>query len=181
MIISFSGNLGSGKSGVAKRLAKELGWPYYGMGKLRRKMAEEIGMTLAEYNKLGETDSSTDLEVDEYQTKLGKTQDNFIIDGRTSWYFIPHSIKIFLKVKLEIGAERIFKDLKDRNEDTNLKTIDDVVKSMQDRVASDTIRYKKYFDINVYNESHYDFVLDTTDLTEEDVFAKVWAYINQLI
>lgn len=54
------------------------------------------GMTLAEYNKLGETDPSTDIEVDEYQKKLGETEDNFIIEGRTSWHFIPHSLKFLL-------------------------------------------------------------------------------------
>ena len=66
MIISISGNHGSGKSTVAKKLAEHLSWPRYYMGGLRREAAARRGMSLGEYNKLGESDPRTDLEVDEY-------------------------------------------------------------------------------------------------------------------
>lgn len=121
MIISFSGVPGAGKSTIAKMLAQKLGWPRYYMGGLRRQKAKERGMTLEEYNKLGETDPSTDLEVDRYQEKLGKEKDDFIIEGRTSWYFIPHSLKIYLDVDLNKGSERIYWQLKDKNNNKNGK------------------------------------------------------------
>jgi len=178
MIVSFGGSIGSGKSGIAKRLASELDWPYYDMGDLRRQLAKERGMTLEEFNKLGETDPKTDTDVDEYQSKLGKENDNFVITGRTSWYFIPHSLKLFMKVDPHVGAERVFKNLSDRNEAHNLKNVEDVLKANERRIISDKLRYKKYFDIDVYDESHYDWVLDTSNLTEDKVFAKVWDYIK---
>jgi len=56
MIISISGTPGAGKGTLAKNLAAELGWPVFSMGDLRRQAAARRGMTLAEYNKLGETD-----------------------------------------------------------------------------------------------------------------------------
>lgn len=173
MIISFGGSIGSGKSGLTRRLSEKLGWPAYDIGDIRRKIAAERGMTLEEYNKLGEKDPSTDLEVDEYQTRLGKEQDNFIISGRTSWYFIPHSIKIFLKVDPKIGAQRVFKDLQGRNEGGDLRSVEDVVAANIRRVASDQKRYQQYFNIDVYNEANYDYVIDTSDITEEEAFAKV--------
>ena len=111
MIISLGGTPGSGKTTIAKLLAQKLNWPHYYMGALRRQKAKKRGLTLAEYNKLGETDPITDTEVDEYQTQLGKTKDNFIIEGRTSWHFIPHSLKIYLIVDEQTGAERIFNNL----------------------------------------------------------------------
>ncbi|NUM42573.1 MAG: AAA family ATPase, partial [Leptospiraceae bacterium] len=98
MIISISGAHGSGKSTVAQMLAKKLFWPRYYIGGLRREAAKKRGLTLAEYNALGETDPTTDTEVDEYQRQLGLSSDNFIIEGRTSWYFIPHSFKVYLDV-----------------------------------------------------------------------------------
>ena len=119
MIISISGAHGSGKSTLAKELAKKLGWPRYYMGGLRREAAEKKGLTLAEYNKLGENNPETDKEVDEYQRELGKTQDNFIIEGRTSWYFIPHSLKIYLDTSAEVGAQRIWKDIIEKGERKN--------------------------------------------------------------
>ena len=107
MIITISGMPGSGKTTVAKLLAKRLGYEHYSMGDLRGKMAMERGISIDELNKLGEKESWTDKEADDYQKKLGETEDNFVTDGRTGFHFIPHSRKIFLKVDLRIGAERI--------------------------------------------------------------------------
>jgi len=179
MIISFGGSIGSGKSGIAKRLAEKLGWPLYDMGDVRRRMAQEREMTLEEFNKLGESDPRTDTEVDEYQTKLGQAEDNFIIVGRTSWHFIPQSLKIFLKAKPEIGAARVFKSLQGRNEGRNLETIEAVLESNKKRVISDGLRYQKYFQIDVFDETNYDWVLDTSDLTEDDVFKAVLSFVQE--
>src|SRR4030042_2827527 len=105
MIISISGTPSSGKSTVAKMLAAKLSWPRFYIGGMRRERACELNMTLAEYNKWGETNPETDLSFDEYQKHLGETQDNFIIEGRTSWYFIPRSYKIFLDIDLKAAAK----------------------------------------------------------------------------
>jgi len=179
MIISFGGSIGSGKSGVARRIAEKLGWPYYDMGDIRRKLAAERGMTLEEFNTLGETDPKTDTDVDEYQVKLGKENDNFVITGRTSWHFIPHSLKLFLKVDPRIGAERVFRSLSGRNEADGLDSVDDVLAANQRRVESDRLRYKKYFNIDVYDESHYDVVIDTSAITQDEAFAKVCAILEE--
>jgi len=182
MIISLSGALGSGKSTIAQMLADKLAWPRYYMGGLRREAAKKRGMTLAEYNKLGETDPKTDQEVDYFQRDLGKNEDNFVIEGRTSWYFIPHSLKIYLDVSLEEGAKRIFSNLQrknDRNEDNNLNSWQDVVESNKTRFESDKIRYQKYYNIDVYDPKNYDFYLDTTELTPDQVFQITYDYVKE--
>ena len=182
MIISISGFHGSGKSTIAEMLAKKLNWPRYYMGGLRREAAQKRDLTLAEYNKLGEEDPSTDLEVDNYQKKLGEEKDNFIIEGRTSWFFIPHSLKIYLDVNKETGAERIFQHLKkenNRNEGKDLKTLQEVSRSVEERYLSDKKRYKKYFNIDVYNKENYDYYLDTSDLEIQEVFDKVFSFVSK--
>ncbi len=181
MIISISGTAGSGKSTVAKKLAEKLNWPCYYIGKMRREIARKQGLTLAEYNKLGEKTPATDLKVDNYQKKLGKIKDNFIIESRTSWYFTPHSLKIYLDVDEKVGAKRIFKELKgrhSRNEDKNLKTVADVLKSQRARKRSDKKRYAKYYKIDVYDKKNYDFVLNTTSLNKRQVFAKIYSFVR---
>jgi cytidylate kinase len=182
MIISINGPGGSGKSTLAKMLAQELGWPRYYIGGIRRKKAKAEGMTLAEYNKLGESDPSTDIEVDKYQRRLCKKEDNFVIEGRTSWLFIPHSIKIYLDVDKNIAAKRILADIKKRggrNEDKNLKTIADVKESLRKRLESDKRRYKKYYNVDVYDQKHYDLIIDTSKLNQEEIFNQVISYINK--
>jgi len=182
MIISLSGNMGSGKSTIAQMLADKLNWPRYYMGGLRREAAQKRGLTLAEYNKLGETDINTDQEVDEYQRELGKKEDNFVIEGRTSWYLIPHSLKIYLDVDSEEGAKRIFGSLQhknNRNEGNNLKTWQDVLASNKERMASDIKRYRQYYNIDVYDKKNYDFCLDTTNLTPKEVFSAVFKVVQE--
>ena len=184
MIISIGGYMGSGKSTIAKMLAEKLGWPRYYIGGLRREKARARGLTLAEYNQLGETDPATDFEVDEYQKKLGETEDNFIIEGRTSWHFIPQSLKIYLEVDKKISAKRIFNDLQkfaDRNEARKFDSEETVLNNILEREKSDRTRYQKYYQFDVYDPSHYDFVLNTTNLTAKEVFNKIWEFLQKTL
>lgn len=183
MIISISGTPGSGKSTLGKALAKQLNMKRYYIGGIRRDMAKKRGMTLAEYNKYGETHPETDMEVDkDFQEELGRTQDNFIIEGRTSWHFLPNSIKIFLDTDLKEAATRIYGSIRignrSRNEGDNLNSREAVYESLLKRIESDRKRYKKYYDIDVYDKSHYDFVLDTTHLSPKKTTAKILEYLE---
>lgn len=182
MIITIGGSMGSGKSVVSRKLAEKLNWPVYSMGNLRRQKAKERGMSLAEYNKMGEADSSTDLEIDLYQQELGASQDNFVIEGRTSWYFIPQSFKIFLDIDQQTGANHIWKDLQrgvERNEDGNLQSLNDVLNSIRKRIESDKLRYKTYFNIDVYDKTNYDLVIDTTDRSLDDVCEQIYQEVKK--
>ena len=182
MIISINGPAGSGKSTIAKMLAEKLGWTHYYVGGLFRDLAKKRGLTLLEYLKIGETDPAIDTEPDKYQEELGKKEDNFVIEGRTSWHFIPHSLKIYINVNPRVGSERIFSDLKhnfNRNEDRKLDTVEDVLDSNKRRFSSDNLRYKKYFNIEIHNLKNYDFVIDTSNLTKEESFNKVYEFVKK--
>lgn len=184
MIISLSGAQGSGKSTIAQELAKQLNWPRYDVGGIRRKIAQDKGLTLAEYNQLGESDPSTDLEVDDYQKELGEKEDNFIIEGRTSWYFIPHSFKIYLDVEQREGAKRILEHLQEdseRNEDRGITNEETMLKSLAKRAKSDAYRYRKYYNIDVHDKKHYDYILDTTNLNVEEVLQNILKEIKERI
>ena len=182
MIISFCGPAGSGKSTMAEMLARKLDWPRYYIGGIRRQKAAERGMTLAEYNKLGETSPETDIEVDEYQKKLGETEDNFIIEGRTSWHFIPHSLKIYIDVDELVGAERVFASLQEkneRNEDSELKTVADVLASHRKRKVSDTKRYKKYYNFDAHDRKNFDFIIDSSNQSKEESFDALYSFVKK--
>src|SRR5260221_8570041 len=147
MIISISGVPGSGKTSVAKLLAKQRGMTFYSMGGLRGKMALERGITIDELNRLGETDPTTDTSVDDYQRELGKKEDNFVIEGRLSWHFIPNSFKIFLGCDLHEAAKRIYgarKNETSRDDEPLYANVEQAEKDIANRMASDDLRYQKY-------------------------------------
>ncbi|MBU0722575.1 cytidylate kinase family protein [Patescibacteria group bacterium] len=181
MVITINGTPGSGKSTVAKKLAKKLNWPKFYGGNIRRMRAKSMGLTLAEYNKLGEQDARTDFEVDNYLKQAAKKHRNCVIESRTAWHLIPDSIKIYIDVDEKIGAQRVFAELKKhnkRNEDKNLHSVKEVLKSHKQRKLSDYKRYKKYYHFNLYNKNNYDFILDTTDLNKKQVFDQVYNYLK---
>lgn len=184
MIISFNGDEGSGKSTIAKLVSSELNYPRYYMGQIFRDMAAKRNLTLVEYLKLGETDPAIDKEVDDYLVELSQKERDFIIESRTAWYFVPQSLKIYLSVDEREGARRVFEELKKENQRNEIKgdfSLEDVLKKIQERRLTDDARYMKYYNIDIRDKNNYDFVLDTTNLSKEEVFSAVWKYIEEKI
>lgn len=180
MIITISGTPGSGKGTVGKLLAKKLHYRYYSIGDMRRAMAIERGMTLQEFNVLGERQAFTDHEVDAWQAKLGRTKDNLIVEGRTSFHFIPHSVKLFLKADLLEAARRIFHDpahVRRFEASQRYRTPQQLAHGLRHRIASDNRRYKKYYGLNIFLPRHYDLTIDTTNHTPEQTLRQILLFL----
>ena len=183
MVITISGTPGSGKSTLAKMLAAKLGYKHYYMGALFRQVAKKHDMKLRDLLELGEKQSWVDGEIDAYQKELGQKEDNFIIEGRTSFIMIPQSFKVFIVVDRKVGAERVFHHLKtatkERNEDYNLDSVEAVLASHQKRMATDTKRYFQYYKTAVFDPSNYDFVLNTTNININQAFEKLYKAVAE--
>lgn len=174
MIVTVSGLPGSGKSTVAKMLAARLGYRFFSMGDLRGKAALERGLTIDEFNALPE---NTDAVVDDYQKKLGETEDDLVVDGRISWHFIPRSVKVFLDVDPQVAAERIFaaKRGPGRGDEPAYRDVAHVRETLERRVASDAARYRALYGIDFADRSVYDLVVDTSAKTPEETLAAILA------
>lgn len=180
MIITIGGTPGSGKSTVAKKLARILKYPRLDLGGMKRGQALQHGMTLAEFNRRGERDRRFDAEIDDFQKKLGRTRAHCVVEGRLSFHFIPHALKIFLSATPRIGAQRIFRDVnlrKRKNEERGLTSLRAIEASIRRRMLSDRKRFKRYYRIDPFVRSHYDFFLDTSGLSEQEVYSIVLKYV----
>jgi CMP/dCMP kinase len=170
MIITISGKAGSGKSTVAKLVAKKLKLKHYSIGDLMRKLAKEKKISLIKLSKLAEKDKSIDLELDKKQIEL-REQDNFVIDGRLTAYFIPYAdLKVFLDCNDKVRAERILKDKRGEEKSNSIK---DLITKIKQREQSERKRYKNLYKIDYQEKKLYNMVIDTTDLGIKEVVEKI--------
>ncbi|MBR9690782.1 AAA family ATPase [Candidatus Woesearchaeota archaeon] len=172
MIITISGALGAGKSTVAKFVADSLKIRHHSTGDLMRDIALEHDMNLNQLSKIAEKEDWVDKELDEKQARLGTTEENFVIDARLGWHFIPNSIKVYLDVSNVIAAKRIWND-KENREDEDFKDFDDLLKKVEERKRSEIKRYKEYYKLNHHDKSNYDLVIDTTNKSAKEVAQEI--------
>jgi predicted cytidylate kinase len=181
MIITLGGLPGAGKSTIKNMLASELGLKAYSMGDMRGEMAKSRGLNIDQLNEIGLTDASTDTEVDEFQKTLGEEQDDFVIDGAMSWFFIPHSKKIYLAVDPTVAAERIFADRENnpnRTDEPDYASIEDTVKALAARASQNDARYKKWYGASYLDTKNYDLIIDTTKLSADEVLQQILTFIS---
>ena len=187
MIITIAGTAGSGKSTLAKNLIKKLDAKRIYVGGIRRELARSKGMTLEELNEYGKTHPETDVDVDKaaaIQAKALDKQDyTVIVEGRVQFHFLPESIKLYLTVDPLTAAKRIFTETKNqdakaaRNEET-YKSVEDLAIHITQRTAEDTKRFLKYYQLDDSDLKHYDLVLDTANITQEQALNKVLEFIK---
>ena len=176
MIITISGKAGSGKSTVAKAIAKEFKLKHYSIGDLMRKMAKERGISLLELGKKAEKDKNIDKELDKKQIELGKKEKNFVIDGRLTAFFIKKvDVKIFLDCDDWIRAKRILKDKRSHEKGKNME---EITRDIGKREESEMKRYKKYYKVDYCDKKLYDMVIDTSFTTVKEVVDDIKGFVS---
>ncbi len=176
MKITISGKAGSGKSTIAKEVAKALKLKHYSSGDFMREMAKKKKVSLLKLSKMAEEDLSIDRAIDDRQIEFGKKNDNFVIDGRLSFHFIPKSIKVFLGCDNKQRVERIFEQ--QRVDEVN-KDAKQTLKNIEEREESERKRYKNLYDIDYTDKKHYDLFLDTTNFSIEQVTSAILKFVEE--
>ena len=172
MIITLSGQPGSGKTSVAKELAEKYGFVVISAGEQFRKLAAERGMTLEEFGSLAENDPSIDLAIDQRQKELSRQFPNVLVEGRLAGRTIEADMRIWLKTPLRIRAERI-----SNRENIPVHRAYDETHA---REICELSRYKKYYDIDLTDLSCYDLVIDTSKWDAKGVSSIIFKAIDEL-
>ncbi len=171
MIITIGGAVGSGKTTVAKALAKRFGLRHISAGEVFREMAKEKGMTLQEFSKYAENNHEIDKELDRRQIELAR-QGNAVIDGRLTGWLIDADVKIWLTAPLEVRAKRV-----EKRENKSFQT---ALEETRDREESEAKRYKEIYNIEISDMSPYDIVLNTQLWNAESVIEIIEKMISSL-
>jgi len=177
MKITISGKPGSGKSAVAKQVAEEIGLNHLSSGQFQRDLAKEMKITILELAKKAESDPEIDKKTDNWVEAIGEADENFIMDSRLAFNFIPDSLKIFLDVSDDEAARRIFHAK--RPEEKENTTQGETYENIKKRQEAEMTRYKEYYNLDYTNPDNYDLVIDTTDITLHHVVKKVIEFIKE--
>ena len=151
MIITIGGSIGSGKTTLAKELAKKYKLKHISAGMVMRNMAEKMGMSIEEFSKYAEGDPDIDMEIDRQQKKMAKG--DCVVDGRLSAYFLDPDLRVWLTAPLKVRIQRTAKRDKKIKEDAKTALIN--------RENSEKRRYMEIYGINLDDMTNYDVVINT--------------------
>lgn len=150
--------------------------PHVSAGDFMREMAGERGVSILELSRSAENDIEIDREIDERTTRLAEEGDDFVMDARLGWHFAPESVKVFLDVRPEVAARRIFDARRGtEHENIDLKTTQRAIES---RTESERDRYLTYYGLDYTDYDHYDLVIDTSDIGIDDVVDRIMSHLG---
>ena len=165
MRITISGPPGSGKTTVCKLLAQRLGFEYIISGNVFRDMAQKLGMTLAEFGRLAEEDPKYDKMIDDSMVTSAAERENIILEARLAGHNLARqdirAFKVCLDADPWVRAQRLM--------EREIGDNDLVMTEMLEREESEAVRYRQYYGIDLRDKSVYDLIIDTTDITPEEV------------
>lgn len=171
MIISIFGLAGTGKSTAAKLIAEKLGYEFVSTGNIFRKMAQDRGLDLYEFEKLVTLNPEIDKEFDLEIEKFGKNKDNFVIESRLAWHFIPQSIKFKFVCDDSVRIKRVA----DRDSITFEKAKEKTLFREREHAG----RYKKLYKIEDYNsDKNFDFIINTTLIPPDEIVREVYKKLH---
>lgn len=166
--ISITGDLGSGKSSVAKELCRMLGYQYFSTGSIQRELAQQKGMNTLELNYQAETDKEIDRFIDDRLRQLNHDAKPYVLDSRLAWHFIKNSFKVYLTVQPAIAAKRVLGDTQRTNEPVVHNEAAKALNLLERKRAEDQ-RFKKRYGVNCADLRNYDAIIDTSRSTAAQV------------
>lgn len=172
MIITIGGNVGAGKTTLASKLAPALNYEQLYVGGIFRDMAAEKKLSIEQFYAQLKDDPAIEQAVDQRQAKMMRETDNLIVQGRIAWYFAKSSpakvFNIFLRVDPSTGAHRSG----ERKENVG-RSADEMVIATVEREKMERERYRMLYGIEDHlDPAHYDLIIDTSTLGEQEVFQK---------
>ena len=173
MILTISGKHGSGKSVIGKKIALALDIKYYSTGQAFRDLAKEMNMSLEEFTQYVENHPEIDQELDNKIVEIAKKGD-IIIDSQLSGHLLQNiaDFKILLKCPLETRVKRMA--------DRDQTSYEEKLKETMVREKSEQERFKILYDIDLEDNKTYDLIIETENLSIEEVLNKILSVIKSM-
>jgi len=178
VIVIVSGGAGSGKSTVARSVAKGLGLRHVSAGDKMRELAKSLGFKTSgegflKFHDYVKTHPVVDKKLDRLILK-DLRQGDCVVDSRLAAYlFKGRAYRLRLKVPDKVAAQR--------NALREGITKSEALKAVKKRNLEDAKRYKRLYGFDVNDLSVYDLVLDTSYFSIKDMNSIVLFVLRKLL
>ncbi len=171
-IITISGLPGSGTSTVSGLLCARLGWAYINAGAFFRQLAQEAGLSLAEFGQQAEANGCIDRQLDARMVAQARVRAPVVVEGRlTGWMAHRHRLaagKVWLAAAPDVRAGRVAQ--------REGETAAEMLVGMRQREGSEALRFRAHHGIDMGDLSIYDVLIATDDMGAEAVVERVVAH-----
>lgn len=189
-VVTVGGLHGSGRTTLAKAVAKKYGLDRFSTGEVFRRIAKEKGFELPLFNEVASKE--VDLEIDKQNLEAGEKGGVVIESDMAAWINRSVPGKTVLRIWLDASAEtrgtRIFNDEKKR-ESEGYENVGESIKKVAERDNADRSRYVRVYNVDIYpntyeaisaevNRPEYDKIVNTDNLTIEQVAQKVFEFLD---
>ena len=173
MIVIVSGPPGSGKTTLAKKISEKYNYEYVSTGAIFREMARALNVDVVTLNKMAEKELDIDIKVDSKVLDFLK-RDKIVIESHIAGWGIKGSkddvVAIYVTASLEKRAQRIAS--------RDGISYEQAVLQVLSREESHWRRFFNFYGINITDLSIFDLVVNTDNLTPDEVFAVVDGYLK---
>lgn len=164
--ITISGKICTGKTTLLKSLEKQLNWPVFMTGKLFR---EYVAKNKLDLEQVEEQNDDLTKKIDYQVRDMIYKEGNLIVDGWMSG-IMAHDQPNVLKILLTCKDETRYKRFSDR-ENINF---DEAKKRVEERQSNWLNKLEKIYGRNDFMDpKNYDLIIDTTDISSQEVLEKV--------
>lgn len=175
MFITITGELGSGKSTIAKLLDQKHGFALYSTGSIQREIAKEKGITTLELNQQMSNDLNNiyDKMIDDKTVELSENNagKNIVFDSRMAWHFVRKSLKVYVTVDPHVAADRVMKA--GRGQEEQYHSLEEATRSLLKRKQLEDSRFADMYHVNTTDFNNYDLILDSTSASPEQLAALI--------
>lgn len=184
VIVCVSGMAGTGKSTVARKLARKFGLRYYSGGDALKALAFDEGYATStigwwespiglEFLKQRQGDPKFDEAVDRKLLEYAE-QGNVLLDSWTMPWLVKDGFKVWLLASLEKRAERVA-----RRDKVSVEKALEVLNEKEGRTRA---IYQKLYGFTLGEDfKPFDMVLDTDNLGAEEVFQILCQVIENMV
>ncbi|NPA97355.1 MAG: AAA family ATPase [Crenarchaeota archaeon] len=166
VVVAVSGPPGSGKTTVAKLLAKRLNLRYVSIGQLFRELAKMKGIDILQLSRIAEKDHSIDRELDNL-ARLEAEKGNVVIDGHISAWIVRDL------ADLCVGIVAPFSVRVQRIAQRDGRPLDEVERETRAREESEAKRFREIYGIDVRDTTIFDVILNSAYFAPEQIVSIV--------